>query len=301
MKKFLSIILAAVLLLSVGAAAFADTGDITITYALRSNGENDIVVNTGDIITVAYLISASEEAELSVTQNEIYYDHSFFELVEGSNKQSEGFDDYITSVQERLSSKQYVFFNTITTHVHGTEPVEIGTMQFKVIATGGETTIASTNPLATDLSAVLYKSTTSDLHVSVGTKQAQKFTVIFKNDGAEEFQRVTVEAGQSITIPEGPEKMYYNFLHWMISGNSEKYLPGDEYVPTSDVTFNPNWIMKSGLPEDEPTREPDPEPAKESKNGLFLILALLLLVIILVVVYLINAKKSRKKHKKHRR
>lgn len=144
------------LMFTLSATVFAATADITMKYDLSSNGSNDIVVQNGDVITVSYKLSASEECTVSVTQNEIYYDHNFFEFVADSNKPSDGFTDYTTTLQERLNGKRYVFFNTITTHTHGTTPAEIGTFQLKVIATSGETTVANVNAIAADLENVAY-------------------------------------------------------------------------------------------------------------------------------------------------
>ena len=107
MKKTISLLLVLALMFTLSATVFAATADITMKYDLSSNGSNDIVVQTGDVITVSYKLSASEECTVSVTQNEIYYDHNFFEFVADSNKPSDGFTDYMTTLQERLSGKRY--------------------------------------------------------------------------------------------------------------------------------------------------------------------------------------------------
>ena len=109
MKKILSLVLTLVMAFLLCVPAFAATGDIILTYDLTSGGKNDIVVKTGDVITVAYSLSASQNTNVSVTQNEIYYDHNFFQFVEGSNKGSAGFTDYTTTLQTRLSGKRYVY------------------------------------------------------------------------------------------------------------------------------------------------------------------------------------------------
>ena len=171
MKKTISLLLVLALMFTLSATVFAATADITMKYDLSSNGSNDIVVQTGDVITVSYKLSASEECTVSVTQNEIYYDHNFFEFVADSNKPSDGFTDYMTTLQERLSGKRYVYFNTMTTHKHDKTPAEIGTFQLKVIATSGETTVANVNVNAADLTTVAYGASTQDLHVSIGTVQ----------------------------------------------------------------------------------------------------------------------------------
>lgn len=226
--------------------AFATaTGDIKMTYDLTSGGKNDIVVKNGDVITVSYKLSASESASASVTQNEIYYDHTFFQLVEDSNKASTGFTDYTTSVQERLDGKRYVYFNTMTTHTHTTTPQEIGTFRLKVIATSGETTVSSVNVKAEDSSCNKFDSVTKNLHVSIGSQQPQKFKVTFSNGSGGVHQQYQVESGNSVTIPSGPAKSGYTFSYWSISGDSTQYLPARTYTPTHDVTFTPNWTKDS--------------------------------------------------------
>ena len=245
MKKTISLLLVLALMFTLSATVFAATADITMKYDLSSNGSNDIVVQTGDVITVSYKLSASEECTVSVTQNEIYYDHNFFEFVADSNKPNDGFTDYMTTLQERLSGKRYVYFNTMTTHTHGTTPAEIGTFQLKVIATSGETTVANVNVNAADLKNVAYGASTQDLHVSIGTVQEQKFTVTFSDGNGGVYKTLTVKAGESITLPDGPEKSGYTFTHWSIGGESTRYKAGNRYKPASDVTFTPNWTKVS--------------------------------------------------------
>ena len=265
MKKSISMLLVLALLLTLSATVFAAsaTADITLTYDLSSNGSNDVVVQPGDVITVSYKLSASEKCSVSVTQNEIYYDHSFFEIVAGSNKPSEGFTDYTTTLQERLSGKRYVYFNTMTTHTHDTTPAEIGTFQLKVIATSGETTVANVNVYASDRANVPYGAALSDLHVSIGKAQEQKFTVTFSDGNGGTYKSMTVNAGESVTLPDGPEKSGYTFTYWSIGGDSTNYKPGDRYTPASDVTFTPNWTKDSS---DDGSKDPVILPTDPAKK-----------------------------------
>jgi hypothetical protein len=162
-------VLLMVTMLCVPTFASTATGDITLTYDLKSGGSNDIVVHTGDVITVSYSLSASESTRVSATQNEIYYDTDFFELVPDSISDSEGFEDYITTNTERQNGSWYVFFATAVTHVHDMTPSEIGTIQLKVIAEEGETTVANTNYGASDSKNEHYGTAAQNLHVRIGT------------------------------------------------------------------------------------------------------------------------------------
>ena len=116
MKKFTALLLALVLTFSLSAVAFAaETSGITVKYDLGVNGSNDIQARTGDVITVAYRISASGSAPVMVSQNKIYYDTDFFELVENSNKPSAGFTDFTTVHRQNLKGEWRVFFGTTAT------------------------------------------------------------------------------------------------------------------------------------------------------------------------------------------
>lgn len=246
MKKLLSfsIVLSLILMLCVPALSYTPptlTYDLSCSGSELKSGTNEVVVHTGDVITVSYKLLASESTSVSVTQNEIYYDHSFFELVPGSNKTSTGYSDYVTSLQTRLDGKRYVYFNTLVTHTHTAAPAEIGTFQLKVIGNSGESTVANVNNKASDSNAEPYGATAVNLHVSIDNPQPQKFTVTYAaSGGTVSPTEQTVDAGTAVTLPV-PTKLYYNFAYWSISGDSTQYPGGQSYKPASDVTFTAVW------------------------------------------------------------
>lgn len=246
MRKILSLSLALILILMLSVPALAYTST-TLTYNLSCagsvlhDGTNEIIVQTGDVITVSYKLSASESTSVSVTQNEIYYNHSFFELVAGSNKTGDGFGDYVTSLQTRLDGKRYVYFNTLVTRTHNATPAEIGTFQLKVIANSGESTVANVNNKASDNQAEPYGAIAVNLHVSIDNPQPQQFKVTYAAAGGTVSPvEQTVEAGSAVTLPT-PTRQYFSFSHWAISGDSTQYADGQSYTPASDVTFTAVW------------------------------------------------------------
>jgi uncharacterized repeat protein (TIGR02543 family) len=246
-KKILSLFMGLVMvtMLCVPTFAATSTGDIILTYDLKSNGSNDIVVQTGDTITVTYSLSASESTRVSATQNEIYYDTDFFELDTDSISDSEGFEDYLTANKKRQNGNWYVFFATAVTHVHDSTPSEIGTFRLKVIAKEGETTVANTSYGASDSKNEHYGTAAQNLHVSIGEQQTQKFTVTFNGGNGSDAKTQEVTSNQTITIPEGAAKSGYTFNYWQINGDSTQYKPGDKYTPQNDVTFNAVYTQNS--------------------------------------------------------
>lgn len=260
MKKFTALLLALVLAFSLSAVAFAaTTSGATIKYDLSVNGSNDIKAKTGDVITVAYRISASESAEVMVSQNKIYYDPDFFRLVDNSNKASAGFTDFSTVHRKNLEGKWRVFFSTTATHTYDTSWSEIGTLQLEVIAKGGSGNVVSEEAIANDMNNQGYSLSLQNLKVTIGDDGQQKqFTVVFQNEDGSTYKTETVNEGASLTLPAGPAKANATFSHWSISGSQTKYLPGASYKPTGNVTFLPNWTT---------TANPDPNPGQGTGTG----------------------------------
>ena len=249
MKKFTALLLALVLTFSLSAVAFAaETSGITVKYDLGVNGSNDIQARTGDVITVAYRISASGSAPVMVSQNKIYYDTDLFELVENSNKPSAGFTDFTTVHRQNLKGEWRVFFSTTATHTYDTSWSEIGTLQLRVIAKTGSTIVKNQEAIANDMSNQGYSLSLQDLKVTVDDDgQQRQFNVVFLNEDGSTYKTETVNEGASLTLPAGPARVNATFSHWSTSGSQTKYLPGASYQPTGNVTFRPNWTATADL------------------------------------------------------
>ncbi len=241
MKRFTLILFAVALLFALSVTAFAN-GDITITYSITCDGEDDIVVSTGDTITVDYSISADQSATISTIQNEIYYDDSFFEIDESSITAT--YSDYSTANNQRLSGKWYVYFVTATTRTHQAEQL-IGSFDLKVIATSGESTVSNTNNQAFALGTIAFGSASENLHVSIDEVQPQTFTIEFQDKSGNVTSTQEVSVGDTITLPDMEDDGNYTFNYWTIGGSSTTYQPGDTYVVTSDVTFYSSWSYSS--------------------------------------------------------
>ena len=192
MKKTVSILLALAMTLTLCCPAFAAslptlTFDLSCagaqTHALPRGGTENALenVSTGDEITVLYTISATSTTNAGVTQNEIYYDHDFFELVEGSVSAEEAFSDYNALPQTRLGDKRYVFFNTIATYSYGAAQ-QIGPFKLRVIAEAGESIISNTSCFAAQNSNE-YSILTNDLWVGFGEWNKATFHVTLDAGG----------------------------------------------------------------------------------------------------------------------
>ena len=173
--------------LTVPALAATTTSENILTYELScDNGGTDkhnITVSTGDVITVAYTITASARSVTATTQDQIIYDHTFFELVtEGDKpciyKEATYADAFTTSNPIETDGTHYIYFNS-TSNVTFTanKATQIGTFKLKVVATTGSSTITNTNYFATDKTATLFGSAKQDLTVTIGgTSSLEKET-----------------------------------------------------------------------------------------------------------------------------
>ena len=74
-------------------AASAEVAEPTFLFALKVNGKDTVTVLPGDIITVSLYLKRTDQAEgysMYAMQDEIRYDSTFLELVEGSAVLSDG-------------------------------------------------------------------------------------------------------------------------------------------------------------------------------------------------------------------
>lgn len=164
MKRFLTKILLAtltvMLLCSIATAADAD-----LTYDLSVNGSNSASVKTGDVITVTFTVtnnSADGSYNLNALQNEIDYDDSFFEFVDGSvtivHDGSNG------DLVEKIAGDR-VYMNGMLVN-YDSEQV-VGTFQLKVVGTSGSGKVESTAAKAYKTDNSAYTIEQNDLTVSI--------------------------------------------------------------------------------------------------------------------------------------
>ncbi len=85
MKKLLSYLLVVLCL-----SALLTTSALAATvpmmdFDLSVDGSNNVTVQTGDVITVTLIQTCSADAKVITEDDRVFFDHTFFEFVEGSN------------------------------------------------------------------------------------------------------------------------------------------------------------------------------------------------------------------------
>ena len=167
-KRILSLLLVFAIVLSLGIPAYA-ANDTKYTFDLSSNGENSIMVESGSEITVIYKLTAAEETKTISTQNEIYYDDTFFELVEGSVTKFAGFEGFDAGLHEKLAGAKYIYVSSSGDKYFDSDGSQIASFKLKVTATSGSSTIQNTSVSAKALGDIPYPTESHDLTVTVGT------------------------------------------------------------------------------------------------------------------------------------
>ncbi len=172
MKKLLGLLLAVTMLLALLPGVSAAT-QITLDFDLTCEGLHEVTKQPGDIITVRYAVqnTTDETAPYIVSSmaNEIYYDHTFFEYVDGSSSVEAGLNQS-TKLSVYSNARHYIFFNGFEYPAKQyAADCQIGTFRLKVIATAGSSTLVSTRAsVKHDGSSDPYLLTTSNLTVHIG-------------------------------------------------------------------------------------------------------------------------------------
>ena len=79
---------------------------------------------------------------------------------------------------------------------------------------------------------------TLNLYAKWKDASTETYEISFNVDGGIKLDSITVDSGKSITLPR-TTKGGYLFGGWTLNGNT--YNKGDEYIPTSSVTFKAKW------------------------------------------------------------
>ena len=233
MKRILSLLLALVMVLSCCTLpALADalptlTVDLTCEGAALTDGVNKINrVDPETVLDVSVYLAASEEAQVRTAQNDVTYDPTFFELVNGSAVAYQNFN-----VVEAPGSHMLRFASMSDTNFSAT-PTLIGTFKLKVIETAGQSTVTGT---AGAYSTKYEKFSGIETH-GLCVRVSDNYVVKFLN-GDQTVKEATVREGGSVTFPAAPAKQYHTFLYWKDVTTGTQYQPGDSLTPENNATF----------------------------------------------------------------
>lgn len=200
MKRWISLILACLMLLALLPAAVLAAGGPMLKYELTAEGDTSV----GGILTVTFRIlrmDSSGSYRLNAMQNEIEYDWDSFELVPGSIQLVRG-GRAVARADQRTDGTTIIAVNDMLADYSASET--ICTFQLKVLNTKG--TVRSSYAMAfsddaDDPKANVVKDASSQIDVGGGSQADDKLHVTMRLIGAELADK-DVDLGEVKYLPD---------------------------------------------------------------------------------------------------
>ena len=242
MRKLLVAMLAVIMLAVLGSgSALAEGTSQTFSFELTVDGKDTKEVKTGDIITVVLKLKRTDSAErytMYAMQDEIRYDSTFFELVEGSAVLNNG----ISSSDVGLVDQHREFYMNYLSMSGGSQwesNTLIGSFQLKVIGTSGVTKITNQDYLVSlrDGSGSI-SCEANEVTIILSTD----CVVAFRTNGGSELEDITVQFGEKIPRPEEPVKEGYELEGWYTDIHLTEKWDFDEDTVEGNMSLYAKWV-----------------------------------------------------------
>ncbi len=259
----------------------AEDSSQTYAFELSVDGKEEKQVTTGDLITVTLTLKRTDsdtDYTMYAMQDEILYDSSFFELVEGSEMTTGSITTTDLAMRDQTTHAFYMNFVSLTGGASWKAETLIGSFQLKVIGESGSSVIRNSNqqvslPDGNDS----YATTAQDVTVTV----SQECRVRFVTNCDTSLPDQTVALGSKIDRPEDPEKEGYYLEGWY----RDMDLQGEAWDFSQDKVEG-NMTLYAGWAEGTaPT-------ASSSVSPLVWILLGLLLLALLVFLFFFLGRKT---------
>lgn len=243
MKRILSILLSIMIVFLLVPSVMAAQSPLAVKYDITCRGTNNIEVPGGSRITVAFTIKNVNDAAFSLSglENEILYDHNFFEYLPGSEKAT------ICGAKDVTYSEGHhcVYVNTVNKADFASEQLVVTfDLLVKETQQGKSSVIKSVFFNATDGEGNrLTKAniTPVDLTVTIGetiSVYELKYVVDDKTD------ILNVAKDTTINLRNAPEKTGFTFEGWKINDGEIK-AAGTEFTVTGDTEIKAIWKAKN--------------------------------------------------------
>ena len=212
-KTMLAMVMACILLPHIVLPVQAAEEKEKFIFELSVDGKDTKEVELGDVITVVLRLKrtdANEEYTMHAMQDEIRYDSTFFEVVEGSAVLSDG----IASTDIAMVDEYREFYMNYLSMSGGEQwkpDTLIGSLQLKVIGESGVTKITNEDYLVSFKDGTgSYPCEANELTIVLSTE----CTVSFKSNGGNEIAEQIVQFGEKINRPDDPVREGYKFEGW---------------------------------------------------------------------------------------
>ena len=280
MKKGLCVFLALVLIIGVCPMNALAVEEPAFAFELSVDGGQTKEVRTGDVITVVlHLRRTDSDAPYTMyaMQDEIRYDSSFFELVEGSVVLSTGIQS--TDIGMRDQYREF-YMNYLSTSggAQWDSNTMIGSFQLRIIGTTGVTKITNEDYLvSTKDGSGSYSCEGNELTIILSTE----CTIRFQSNGGAAIADQIVQYGEKVSRPEDPVRDGYTFEGWY--QDIDLTIPWDFENDTArgNLTLYAKWMQGQQIVPGEDSVDSENEMPWMILGVVFLLILILLLLLLL--------------------
>ena len=248
MKRFTGWLLLIVLLAGLALPAYAVDNSRSFNFDLSVNGEHEVHVVPGEVVTVMFKLSRvdSDRAYTMYTmQNEINYDGDFVELVpNGSIVNAD-----IKTREITLRDGSCSFYMNYVSFAAGEEwsaSQIVGTFQLKIKGEAGATVLTNNNyKVSLRDGKEQYKSTASDLTLIVSSD----CVVHFETNGGTPIEDASVVYSEMLSRPEDPIREGYHLEGWYSDIDLTQKWDFETMPVESNMTLYAKWAEGDPAPE----------------------------------------------------
>lgn len=287
MKRIFALILSVVMLSALFCLpAFGAESDMTFFFELSVDGRQEKTVQTGDVITVVFRLKRTDadgKYKMYGMQNEIRFDSTFFELVEGNEIVTSGIRTKLLNLRDQ-HKEFYMNYVSMSGGANWQADYLVGSFQLRVIAKNGVSIITNEDYKVSRPDGSKYEGSANQLTIRL----SDNCTIVF--DDSSTTMNVTGKYGAKLERPENPVKEGYYFAGWYKDIDCTEKWNFDTDIVDENTVLYAKW-SKNEAEYDAYT----PPPAKSSDGypwgWLIIVLGILLIVFIILILLIIFTKK----------
>lgn len=240
MKKILFSILL-FLILGTGISVPVSAEENNFYFELMADGKQEKEVKHGDIITVVLRLKRTDSLEpymMYAMQDEIRYDSTFFELVEGSEMLSEGIAKTDIAMVDR-DREFYMNYLSMSGGNKWDADTLVGSFQLRVIGESGVSRITSQDYLVSVRDgSESYPCEGNELTIIISTE----CIVHFMTNGGMEIEDQIVQYGEKIIRPDDPKRKGYRLEGWYKDIHLTEKWDFDNDTVKNNMSLYAKWV-----------------------------------------------------------
>lgn len=213
-------------------------------FDMKLDGVEEVSANPDQLITVTVDLIRTDKKEASrmyAVQTEIWYDDTFFELVEGSVMTAQGME--WTDMARRTGGRAfYLNFLSLSDGELWEDTVRMGSFQLRIRSQSGTSEIRTENCMVSKADGKdVYDSVSNHGRVLVSTD----CLVTFDTGGGSEVPSQTVQYGERIQQPEEPIREGYQFNGWYSDLDRTRLWNFETDTVQGNMTLYAGWMEKT--------------------------------------------------------